>query len=72
MLVWRADHELNTIKAEKLTQIAAPIEVLDSDKLMGCHGSFIGPVNASMRVIVDRSAAVLADFACGANKRNSG
>lgn len=69
MLVWRADHELNTIKAEKLTQIAAPIEVLDSDKLMGCHGSFIGPVNASMPVIVDRSAAVLADFACGANKQ---
>lgn len=35
---------------------------------IGCKPGSIGPVNLSVPVIADRSAAHLADFVCGANK----
>jgi prolyl-tRNA synthetase len=38
------------------------------EKAIGCKPGSIGPVNLPVPVIVDRSAAHLADFVCGANK----
>ena len=35
---------------------------------MGCKAGSIGPVKLNLPVIVDRSAAHLADFVCGANR----
>ena len=35
---------------------------------LNCDPGSLGPVNAGIPVIVDRSAAVLADFICGANQ----
>ena len=70
-LVLRGDHELNDLKAEKLPGIASPLafapEAAIKDKL-GCSVGSIGPVGLDIPVLVDRSAAVVADFACGANK----
>ena len=34
----------------------------------GCHVGSLGPVGLNIPVIIDRSAAHLSDFACGANK----
>lgn len=68
-LVLRADHEFNTIKAEKLPQVEAPIEVLtQTEKVTGVEAAFVGVVDSKLPLLVDRSAAHLADFACGANE----
>lgn len=70
-LVLRGDHQLNEIKAEHLPQVAAPLTMASEDEVLaaiGCNIGSIGPVNLPVPVIVDRSAAHLADFACGANK----
>ncbi|WP_257388124.1 proline--tRNA ligase [Tahibacter caeni] len=72
----RGDHEINEIKAGKLPEL--PGESLLADeaeivRVLGCTPGFIGPVGlpANVPVIVDRSAAVLADFVCGGNENGS-
>ena len=70
-LVVRGDHELNEVKAENLPQIAAPLTFATDEQILaaaGCNAGSIGPVNLEIPVIVDRSAAHLADFVCGANE----
>lgn len=70
-LVVRGDHRLNEIKAEKLPQVASPLKMADEQdaiKICGAGFGSIGPVGLTIPVVVDRAAAVLADFTCGANK----
>ncbi|SET09132.1 proline--tRNA ligase [Thalassotalea agarivorans] len=70
-LVLRGDHELNEIKAEKLAGVASPLEMASEEQIkaaVGCGAGSIGPVELTVPVIVDRSAAHLADFVCGANQ----
>lgn len=70
-LILRGDHSLNTIKAEKLEGVASPLRLADEDEVRAAAGAgfgSLGPVGLAVPVIVDRSAAVLADFACGANR----
>lgn len=69
-LVLRGDHTLNEIKAEKLPQVKAPLTMASEEAMnnAGLHKGFIGVFDLNMPVIVDRSAAVLADFVSGANK----
>ncbi|MEZ5539926.1 MAG: proline--tRNA ligase [Pseudomonadales bacterium] len=70
-LVLRGDHELNEIKAEKLAGVKAPLTMASEAQIvaaLSCKPGSIGPVNLSIPVIVDRSAAQLADFVCGANE----
>jgi len=70
-LVLRGDHQLNDIKAEKLEGVAAPLTFATEEqmkKAIGCNPGSIGPVDLPLPVIVDRSASVIADFICGANK----
>ena len=69
-LVLRGDHELNTIKASKIQDVATPLEMADAElikKNLGCDIGSIGPVGLNIPLYVDRSAAVLSDFVCGAN-----
>jgi len=70
-LVLRGDHELNEVKAEKHPLIAVPFEFATEEEILSATGTkpgSIGPVKLDIPVIVDRSAAHLADFVCGANK----
>jgi prolyl-tRNA synthetase len=70
-LVVRGDHELNDIKAEKLTGVAAPLTFAPEARIkaeLGVSVGSIGPVGLNIPVIVDYSAAHTADFVCGANK----
>ncbi|WP_423187117.1 proline--tRNA ligase [Alishewanella sp. d11] len=70
-LVLRGDHELNEVKAEKLAQVASPLQFASDEQiraLLGAGAGSVGPVGISVPVIVDRSAAHLADFVVGANK----
>lgn len=69
-LVVRGDHQLNEIKVEKLTQVASPLTFAfetDIKAAIGCGVGSIGPVGLTIPVIVDRAAAHLSDFVCGAN-----
>ena len=69
-LVLRGDHELNVIKAEKLPQVAKPLEFVTPGEVelaAGCEPGSIGPVGLKITVIADESVARLADFICGAN-----
>ena len=70
-VVLRGDHELNEVKAEKHPLIAVPFEFATEAEILAATGTkpgSIGPVKLDIPVIVDRSAAHLADFVCGANK----
>jgi prolyl-tRNA synthetase len=70
-LVLRGDHELNEIKAEKLAGVKAPLTMASESQIeaaVGCKPGSIGPVGIAIETIVDRSAAQLADFVCGANQ----
>lgn len=68
--VLRGDHELNDIKAEKLDGVASPLVFAPEERIkaeLGVGVGSLGPINLPITTIVDRSAAHLADFACGAN-----
>lgn len=70
-LVLRGDHELNEVKAEKLPQVASPLVFASEAEIravIGAGPGSLGPVGLTIPVIVDRSAAHMADFSCGANK----
>jgi prolyl-tRNA synthetase len=72
LLLLRGDHELNEIKAGKISALspfrfATESEVEDS---LGCKPGYIGPVSLqgkNVLVFADRSVAAMSDFICGAN-----
>ena len=72
LLLLRGDHALNEIKAAKVAglenfRFATEQEIRDH---LNCPPGFIGPVGVSdkVKVVADRSVAVMSDFVCGANK----
>lgn len=70
-LVLRGDHELNDIKAEKIDGVANPLTFASEQAVLAatdCNVGSLGPVGLNIPVIIDRSAAHLSDFVCGANK----
>ena len=70
-LALRGDHQVNPLKAERIPGVATPLTMASAERiqdLIGCPPGFVGPVNLDIPLYVDRSAALLADFACGANE----
>ena len=70
-LIIRGDHELNAIKVEHLEAVVAPLTLATDQEIqaaLGCSPGSLGPVNLSIPYIVDRDAAHVADFTCGANE----
>lgn len=70
-LVLRGDHSLNNIKAEKLAEVYAPLTMATDAQILekiNCEVGSIGPIGLPIPIIVDRSAAHLTDFVCGANE----
>ena len=75
-LLLRGDHELNAVKAQKLPGVCSPLRMAGAEQVRaatGCEPGYLGPVGlpAAIRVYADRSAALLADFVCGANERDA-
>ena len=69
----RGDHEVNEVKVSALDQLPGESLLADEAEILrvtGARPGSIGPVGLpeSVPVIVDRSAALLADFVCGGNK----
>ena len=75
-LCLRGDHEINEVKAGKLAELPDESVLASEEEILAATGTrpgFIGPVGlpAAIPVIVDRDAAVLADFVCGGNADGS-
>lgn len=69
-LIIRGDHELNEVKAQKLAQVAEPLEFADEADIkakIGAGVGSLGPVNLPIPMIIDRSVALMSDFGAGAN-----
>ena len=70
-LILRGDHELNSVKAEFLDEVAKPLRMASAEAIHNATGASpgsIGPVGLKIPMIVDHSAGVLTDFICGANR----
>ena len=68
----RGDHEINEVKAGKLAELPDESVLASEEEIRAATGTrpgFIGPIGLpdAIPVIVDRDAAVLADFVCGGN-----
>ncbi|MFK5892137.1 MAG: proline--tRNA ligase, partial [Pseudomonadota bacterium] len=69
-LALRGDHELNEFKADKIEEIASPLCLASSEEILdavACQAGSIGPVNLTIPLYIDRSAALCKNFVCGAN-----
>jgi prolyl-tRNA synthetase len=67
LLLLRGDHTLNEIKAGK---VLGEFRFASDDEIhrnMNCRAGYIGPVGSQVRTLIDRSAAAMSDFICGAN-----
>jgi prolyl-tRNA synthetase len=72
-LVIRGDHELNAAKAQRLPGVASPLRMAGAERIAratGAEAGFIGPVDLRCRIYADHSALALADFICGANRKD--
>ncbi|MFM7785452.1 MAG: proline--tRNA ligase, partial [Gammaproteobacteria bacterium] len=70
-LVVRGDHQLNAIKAQCHPLVADPLRMASDAEIsdaLGARPGSLGPVGLGIPVLVDRAAAALADFVCGANR----
>ena len=70
-LLLRGDHELNVHKAQALDAVAAPLRMLSAAQVEAAAGvapGSLGPLGLELPAYLDRSAARLGDFACGANR----
>ncbi|ADE14262.1 prolyl-tRNA synthetase [Nitrosococcus halophilus Nc 4] len=70
-LALRGDHELNEVKAQKLPQVASPLQFATPEQVREiCNAGIgsIGPLGLDIPLIADHSAAHLTDFVCGANQ----
>ncbi|RUL63985.1 proline--tRNA ligase [Dyella dinghuensis] len=75
-LCLRGDHDINEVKANKLPELPDESVLASEEEIIAAIGArpgFIGPVALpdSIPVIVDRSAAALADFVCGGNANDT-
>jgi prolyl-tRNA synthetase len=70
-LAVRGDHEVNPLKAAQIPAVKTPLTMASAERiqeLIGCPPGFVGPVDLDIPLYVDRSAALLANFTCGANE----
>ncbi|MFT4852424.1 MAG: prolyl-tRNA synthetase [Candidatus Azotimanducaceae bacterium] len=69
-LVLRGDHHLNSIKAVKFPEISTPLTLASDEEIeqaLDCSPGSLGPVGLNIPILVDRSAAAMVNFVCGAN-----
>ncbi len=69
-IILRGDHDLNEVKAAQLPGVVQPLTFCSEQDIKlasGASPGSLGPVNAKIPYLVDRDAAAIADFVCGAN-----
>ncbi len=73
-LLVRGDHELNAVKAQKLPGVANPLRMASNESIAagtGAEAGFLGPVGFAGQVYADHAVVALADFVCGANRKDA-
>lgn len=73
MLLLRADHDLNEIKAGHLPELKEGFRFATEEEILstfGAHPGSLGPVGIpeDVKVYADSTAANMSDFVCGANE----
>jgi prolyl-tRNA synthetase len=66
----RGDHELNSVKAQKIAGVATPLTMANPDlvrEVTGCAPGFAGPIGLDIPVFFDHATTAMSDFVCGAN-----
>ena len=72
LLLLRGDHDMNEVKVGKVAGLSgfrfATLPEIEAH--FGCKPGYLGPLNLQMpvKLVVDREAAVLSDWVCGANE----
>ena len=69
-LIVRGDHELNEIKAANHELVASPLVFASEAEIRAAIGAgpgSLGPLNLPFGCVIDRSVALMSDFAAGAN-----
>ena len=72
LLLVRGDHALNEVKAGKLEPLKGGFRFATEAEIhehFGCRPGYLGPIGLAkpVKVIADRTVALMADFICGAN-----
>lgn len=73
-LVLRGDHELNAIKAAKLSKVRSPLTMADGKTVFEATGAktgYAGPIDLDIPVYFDHATRLMSDFVCGANKNGA-
>jgi prolyl-tRNA synthetase len=74
LLLLRGDHELNEIKASKVEGLANFRFATEEEIIahFGTKPGYLGPINLKLpvKVVADRTVAMMGDFVCGANEEN--
>jgi len=73
LLMLRGDHDLNEVKANKVTGLSGGFRfstLEEIDEHFGCKPGYLGLLNLRkpVRVVADREVAVMSDWICGANE----
>jgi prolyl-tRNA synthetase len=75
VILLRADHELNEVKAGKLPELKEGFRFATDKEIVeafGCKPGYLGPVGVKEDVVIyaDLTAANMSDFICGANEED--
>ena len=73
LLLVRGDHALNEVKAGKVDGLRDGFRfatVAEIESHFGCKPGYLGPIGTRhpVRVVADRTVAMMSDFICGANE----
>lgn len=71
LLLLRGDHELNEVKAEKLSGVKKPLTMASQTAIQnafGANGGSLGPIGFSGRVYADYAVKSMSDMVIGANQ----
>lgn len=72
-LALRGDHELNSVKAQKIPGVASPLTMTSPEsiaKATGCGPGFVGPIKLDIPVFYDHAVLSMSDFICGGNEKD--
>jgi len=73
-LALRGDHELNTVKAQKVPGVASPLTMASPESIVkatGCGPGFVGPIGLDIPIFYDHATLGMGDFVCGGNEKDT-
>ena len=72
-VVLRGDHQLNIIKAAKISGISIPVTMADEKEIKKSTGydfGYIGPIDLGLKIYYDHAVSEMPSLICGANEKD--